>query len=263
MDTGNGSSSDQFSALAPHYDELMDVVAYDAWADYVFLLFQIVQHDAQKCLDCACGTGNLSFELAKSKLEVVGVDIAPKMIEVAQHKVENSELASHLRFYEADLTDFDLGEKFDCATCLYDSLNYILDPEKLKMAFANIARHVEVGGVFVFDMNTPYALTQDLFTQASRDPRKRLHYNWQANYDPRTRITSVEMEFSRQVSTGVTEQFHEVHRERAYGANEVRALLETSGWEVERLYDAYTMNLPHAQSERWFWVARRVENSDH
>ncbi|RYG61146.1 class I SAM-dependent methyltransferase [bacterium] len=258
MDNGNGSSEDQFEALAPHYDELMDVVAYDAWADYVFLLFQIAEHDAQKCLDCACGTGNVSFELAKSEIEVVGVDIAPKMIEVAQHKVKNSELKSRLRFYEADLTNFDLGEKFDCATCLYDSLNYILDPEKLGMAFANIAKHVEVGGVFVFDMNTPYALTEDLFTQANRDPRKQLHYNWQAKYDPQTHVTQVQMEFSRQMATGEIEYFHEVHRERAYSAIEVRALLEAGGWEVERLYDAYTINPPHAQSERWFWVARRV-----
>ena len=262
MDNGNGSSSEQFSALAPHYDELMDVVAYDAWADYVFLLFQIVQHDAHKCLDCACGTGNLSFELAKSNIEVVGVDIAPKMIEVARHKVESSPIAPKVRFYEADLTSFDLGETFDCATCLYDSLNYILEPEKLKAAFFHIARHVEVGGVFVFDLNTPFALTQGLFTQSNYDPRKRLHYNWQAKYDPKTRVTSVEMEFSRQVGVGQVEQFHEVHRERAYGANEVRALLESTGWEVERLYDAYTINPPHAQSERWFWVVRRVADSD-
>lgn len=260
MSTGNGSSTEQFTDLAPHYDELMEVVPYDAWADYVFLLFQIVQHDARKCLDCACGTGNLSFELAKSHVDVVGVDIAARMVEIAQQKVEESPLKDHIRFQEADLTNFDLGETFDCATCLYDSLNYILEPEKLKLAFANIARHVEVDGIFVFDMNTPYALTQDLFTQSNRDPRKRLHYNWQANYDPQTRVTRVDMEFTRQVGTGKIEHFYEVHHERAYGASEVRALLEATGWEVERLYDAYTINPPHAQSERWFWIARRVEN---
>ena len=258
MSNGNGSSAEQFDVLAPHYDELMEVVPYDAWADYVFLLFQIVQHVPIKCLDCACGTGNLSFELAKSSLDVVGVDIAPKMIEVARRKVETSPFKDHLRFQEADLSNFDLGEEFDCATCLYDSLNYILDPEKLRLAFQNIARHVEIDGIFVFDMNTPHALTQGLFTQSNRDPRKRLHYNWQAKFDPQTRVTSVDMEFTRQLSPGKTEQFTEVHRERAYGASEVRALLESSGWEVERLYDAYTINPPHAQSERWFWVARRV-----
>jgi ubiquinone/menaquinone biosynthesis C-methylase UbiE len=258
MSNGNGSAPDQFTQLAPHYDELMEVVPYDAWADYVFLLFQIVQHSPRKCLDCACGTGNLSFELAKSNLEVVGVDIAPKMIEVARRKIEHSPFKSRIRFEEADLSNFDLGQTFDCATCLYDSFNYIVEPEKLKAAFANIARHVELDGVLVFDMNTPYALTQDLFTQSNRDPRKRLHYNWQAKFDPQTRITSVDMEFSRQLGPGKVEQFHEVHRERAYGAGEVRAMLESTGWEVERLYDAYTINPPHAQSERWFWIARRV-----
>ncbi len=258
MDNGNGSSAEQFSALAPHYDELMEVVPYNAWADYVFLLFQIVQHVPIKCLDCACGTGNLTFELAKSSLEVVGVDIAPRMIEVARKKAVYSPFKARVRFEEADLSNFDLDEKFDCATCLYDSLNYILEPEKLRAAFANIARHVEVDGIFVFDLNTPYALTQNLFTQSNRDPRKRLHYNWEAKFDPRTRITSVQMDFSRQLSPGKTEQFHEVHRERAYGALEIRAMLEATGWEVERLYDAYTINPPTAQSERWFFVARRV-----
>ena len=258
MSNGNGSSAEQFAALAPHYDELMEVVPYNAWADYVFLLFQIVQHVPIRCLDCACGTGNLTFELAKSSLEVVGVDIAPRMIEVARRKAVYSPFKSRLRFEEADLSNFELDEKFDCATCLYDSLNYILEPERLKAAFANIARHVETDGIFVFDLNTPYALTQNLFTQSNRDPRKRLHYNWEAKFDPRTRITSVQMDFSRQLSPGKTEQFHEVHRERAYGALEIRAMLEATGWEVERLYDAYTINPPTAQSERWFFVARRV-----
>jgi len=255
---GNGSAPAQFTELAPHYDELMEVVSYDAWADYVFLLFQIVQHVPIKCLDCACGTGNVTFELAKSNLEVVGVDIAPKMIEIARRKAQFSPFKSRVHFQEADLTNFDLGETFDCATCLYDSFNYILDPAKLKAAFANIARHVELDGILVFDLNTPYALTQNLFTQSNRDPRKKLHYDWQAKYDPQTRITSVNMEFVRQIAPGKTEQFSEIHRERAYGASEVRAMLESTGWEVERLYDAYTINPPSAQSERWFWVARRV-----
>ena len=88
----NGQSPTQFTALAPHYDELMQIVPYDAWADYVLLLFQIAEHDPRKLLDGACGTGNLSFELARSQIEVVGVDIAPAMIEVAQTKAAQSDL---------------------------------------------------------------------------------------------------------------------------------------------------------------------------
>ena len=252
----NGQSPTQFTALAPHYDELMQIVPYDAWADYVLLLFQIAQHDARKLLDGACGTGNLSFELARSEIAVTGVDIAPAMIEIAQAKAR--EFAHPIRFVEADLTDFDLGERFDCATCLYDSLNYILDPHKLQAAFAGFARHVEVGGVLVFDMNTPLALTADLFTQRSFDARKPLQYDWHAAYDPTTKITEVAMSFARTGADGIARPFSETHRERAYGMEEVEAMLDATGWETLKIYDAYTINPPHEKSERWFWMARRV-----
>ena len=252
----NGQSPTQFTALAPHYDELMQIVPYDAWADYVLLLFQIAQHDPKKLLDGACGTGNVSFELAKSDIAVTGVDIAPAMIEIARRKAATSALP--LRFVEADLTNFDLGEWFDCATCLYDSLNYILDPPKLRDAFAGFARHVEKGGVLVFDMNTPLALTADLFTQRSFDPRKPLQYDWHAAYDPATKITEVEMSFAYTDATGAQHAFRETHRERAYDREEIEAMLQTTGWEILKIYDAYTINPPHEKSERWFWVARRV-----
>ena len=136
-------SDSQFTALATQYYELMQVVPYDAWVDYVLLLFSTVEHDPKKLLDCACGTGNVSFELAKSEIEVTGVDIAPEMIRVAQRKALQG--GDKTRFFEADLSTFDLGETFDCATCLYDSLNYILEPETLRAAFARIAHHLEPG----------------------------------------------------------------------------------------------------------------------
>jgi ubiquinone/menaquinone biosynthesis C-methylase UbiE len=246
----------QFTALAPYYDELMQVVPYDAWVDYVLLLFSMVEHDPVKLLDCACGTGNVSFELAKVGIDVTGVDIAPDMIAVAQQKASESEQA--IRFEVADLTSFDLGETFDCATCLYDSLNYILDPQDLRASFARIAAHLEPEGIFVFDMNSDYALTADLFTQANLDPKKALHYDWQARHDPGSRITSVEMRFFRREADGTTSEFRETHRERAYKLEEVKEMLAETGWELLKVFDAYTINLPHGASERWFFIAKKI-----
>ena len=131
----------QFTALAPHYDELMAVVAYDEWADYVRVLWSFAGHAPHRVLDCACGTGNVTFELARAGLEVVGVDLSPEMIAVAQRKVPASGLP--VRFEVADLGDFDLGETFDSASCLYDSLNYITDPQHLRRAMECVGRHLE------------------------------------------------------------------------------------------------------------------------
>jgi len=245
----------QFTVLAPHYDELMQVVPYRDWVEYLGLLWGIVEHEPRRVLDCACGTGNVSFEMARNGYDVTGVDLSEGMIEVARAKIADVENAP--RFERADLTNFDLGETFDSATCLYDSLNYILEPADLQTAFASIARHIEPGGIFIFDMNTELALETELFTQRNRDPRRNLHYEWNAQYDEKTRVCTVSMNFQRKAPDGTMETFDEVHREYAYSLTEIKAMLDATNWELLRNFDAYTINPPHRRSERWYFVARR------
>ncbi|HEX8552769.1 MAG TPA: class I SAM-dependent methyltransferase [Abditibacteriaceae bacterium] len=247
----------QFADLAPYYDELMQSVPYDDWAEYVATLWTFAGHTPRRVLDAACGTGNVSFELARRGLDVVGVDLSRGMIEAAKQKrLTLPKLAPRTRFLEADLTDFDLGEQFDSATCLYDSLNYILDPAQLYQAFARIAAHVEKSGVWVFDMNSDYAFRADLFSQCDHTPGKALHYDWRAKFDRTTRICEVAMEF-RRTRNGQTETFYETHRERAYELPEIKTMLNETGWDLEWSFDAYSLNPPHAQSERWYFVARK------
>jgi SAM-dependent methyltransferase len=252
----NGQSPTQFTALAAHYDELMEVVPYEGWAEYVMTLCEVVGHKPKKVLDCACGTGNVTFALNRYNLNLTGVDIATDMIRVARQKAEAYNIP--IRFIEADLTKFELGETFDTATCLYDSFNYILEPAMLQAAFIQIGKHIQTDGWFIFDMNSEYALTADLFTQFNRDPRKKLHYDWRAQYDPVSRITSVDMLFERHEPDGTITKFTETHRERAYPLADIHNMLDNAGWELDRVYDAYTLNRPHDQSERWFFVARKL-----
>jgi SAM-dependent methyltransferase len=248
----------QFTALAPHYDELMQIVPYDAWVEYVMLLWSMVEHQPKRVLDCACGTGNVTFELAKQGLDVTGVDLSAGMIAEAKNKASGIHTPLPVRFFQGDLAKFDLGETFDSATCLYDSLNYILDASALQAAFGRIAAHLLPGGVFVFDMNSEYALQADLFTQRSTIPGRRLHYDWKASYDNQARVCSVEMHFSRRNQNGEIEEFSETHRERAYSLREVEAMLDATGWELMRTYNSYTLNKPHDRSERWYFVARKI-----
>ena len=248
-------SSNQFSALATHYDELMQTVPYLQWAEYVQLLFGVVEHVPEHILDCACGTGNVTFELAQLGYTMTGIDLSGPMIEIAKRKAAN--LQPPIEFLQGDLTNFDLGRSFDSATCLYDSLNYILEPQDLWQAFLHIGRHLPSGGIFVFDMNSVYALSADLFSQSQIDPSKPLQYDWHATYDRHAKICSVEMEFSRRNEKGDVEIFHEVHRERAYSLEEVKTMLGETGWRCLKTYDAYTLNRTHNRSERWFFIAQR------
>ena len=248
----------QFQELAPHYDELMNIVPYDFWAEYVMTLFNFVGHRPERLLDCACGTGNLSFELAKYGLHVTGVDLSQPMILQAKNKAKNENLPYPIEFHERDLTSFHLGRTFNAATCLYDSLNYILNDDELYKAFDRIRNHMEKDGVFVFDFNSIWAFEANLFTQSSRKGNSSFEYEWQANFDTVTRICTVQMDFKKKIDATSNLNFHEVHRERAYSIEEIKNIAVKTGWDVLHIFDAYTLNRPHQRSERWFFVARAV-----
>lgn len=245
----------QFEELAGYYDELMDIVPYDQWADYAMTLFRHVGHRPRRVLDCACGTGNLTLELAGRGLDMTGVDLSAQMIAQAQTKSDLFPIHPP-RFFQGDLATFSLQQRFDSATCFYDSLNYITEPARLTQAFANILVHMEPKGIFAFDLNSERAFELNLFTQSSHNPRKSLHYDWTARFNEETRICTVTMQFEKKLPEGISTVFRETHQERAYSMREIERMLASAGWRLLRVFDAYTLNPPTAKSERWFFVAQ-------
>jgi magnesium-protoporphyrin O-methyltransferase len=77
-----------------------------------------------RVLDAGCGTGALSEELARRGAEVVGVDISPKLIEIARARVPDR---LGIDFRAGDLADAALG-RFTHVVAM-DSLIYYSDAE--------------------------------------------------------------------------------------------------------------------------------------
>ena len=260
----------QFTSLAPYYDELMAHVPYSAWVDYVLKICKRYKHAPKHVLDCACGTGNVTYELASRGFDVVGVDFSQEMIDVARHKSTFAPRffskstftnTSTPTFIQSDLCNMQLDRTFDTITCLYDSLNYLTAPQMLQQAFAQISEHLQPGGLFIFDMNAPYAFETDMFTQSDHRPRQKLQYDWVANYDHQTRLCQVEMTYSRRGDDGKVTQFKEKHCERSYTLDEIEEYLRASGLQLLESFDSYRLAPPHARSERWYFVASKLQGA--
>jgi SAM-dependent methyltransferase len=247
------AQEDQFARLARHYDALMANVPYGLWAEYVTTLAALSGRPiapGSKLLDLATGTGSVALEFAQRGCSVTGIDLSAPMIRQARQKARAQALSA--RFLCHDLADFGLPAEFDHAVCLYDSLNYILDPDRLKQAFANIRRALREDGLLVFDVNTVHALEAELFTQESL-PDAEIAYRWKSRYDRSTRISTIRMSFEVAASG---ESFSIEHRQRGYTDAEVRSFLFHAGFGKVTSYDAYRVTAPGPQSDRVFYVAR-------
>jgi SAM-dependent methyltransferase len=133
-------------SFAEIYDEI-----YQKYKDYYLLVSNIIKKLASpkaKILDLGCGTGILEMYLPKD-YNIFGLDNSKDMLKIAKRKK-----LKNAKFVLADIRNFDLKEKFDIAVCINDTLNHLTSSKDLKSFFANVAKHLNKGGVFIFDFNT-------------------------------------------------------------------------------------------------------------
>jgi ubiquinone/menaquinone biosynthesis C-methylase UbiE len=245
------STDSQFNEIAPYYDELMAAVPYRLWVGYILDILDRLDYHPKTILDVACGTGNVSELLSKEGFEVVGMDISPWMIEVAQTK------KGGVDYHVQDIADLDLGRTFDLAVSLFDSLNYVTDPDQLARGIKRVAEHLVEGGIFIFDINTIYALSHHFFDQASLSDDHHPKYVWNSEYDPTTRICRIDMTFEV-LDSGEKRQFHETHIQRGHTLEELTSMLVDASFEVVNVFHAYKFRRPTRRSDRVFYVARKL-----
>lgn len=242
---------DSFTGVAPYYDELMRQVPYRMWVGYYLLLLSHQNANPKRVLDVCCGTGSMCELLSDENMEMSGVDLSAEMIRQAKKKAARNRQG--IRYEVGDAADFEMGETYEAAFSFFDSLNNILDADHLQRAFKQIAKHIEPGGSFIFDVNTAYAFETELFDQEHLKKGNAIRYQWKGDWNPQTRIITVTMNFWKSGS-----EFTEIHRQRAYTDEELREMLENAGFEQVRSFHSYTLNPPRHKSDRVHYCAIRT-----
>ncbi len=243
----------QFEAIAPYYDEVMSVVPYAQWVQYLHRLLKRYRWQPQHILDLATGTGTVALLLATEGYRVTGVDLSEQMLAIARQKAAASGLCG-VSFLQQDATNLSLPQEYDLVISLFDSLNYILTSRGLQEAFAGVYRCLQPGGGFIFDLNGEYALEHNLFSQDNLwDEQAAVKHIWTARYNKRTRMSTIEMDFY--LPNGKV--CREVHKERAHRHGDVIRSLQQAGFEFLDAFDDYSFLPAGQRSERIFYVARK------
>jgi SAM-dependent methyltransferase len=188
-------------------------------------------------VDVACGTGVAAAKFAAAGYRVTGVDRSPPMLAQARQRIAEKEL-ERVTLVEADMRDFSLDEPADLVTCMYDSLNYLLEEADLLAAFRSAAEALHSGGLYIFDMNTIYGLaegwgTRDFVRWDSDDCFIVGCTSW--DYEALTNTVTFHG-FVRQGD--LWERFTEVHIQHGYPVATIQTLLERAGLSVLTIFDS-------------------------
>lgn len=239
--------------FASVYDVFMEDVPYDKW--YHFIKMHLSDQDVHTVCELGCGTGQMTTRFAKDGKTVIGLDVSPDMLMIAQDRAYENEVSI---FYSMqDITKFELGRPVDFIFSCCDSLNYILTEHDLFNTFKQVNAYLSQDKLFIFDLNTEYKYKELLGEQTFADCKEKGAYIWNNYYDEETGINEYEVHFFIRTSGNLYERTTEVHKQRAYSVECVRALLSQAGFKVLHIYDNYTMKAAHPFSERVTYIAKK------
>lgn len=223
---------------ADAYDAIYRDKNYAGEADLIErILVRYGLDGPRRLIDLGCGTGNHALPLAQRGYTVVGVDRSAAMLAKARAKTSAAHPGSVV-FREGDIRGVDLGQRFDAALMMFTVLGYQFEDADLMAALATVRRHLDRGGLFIFDVwYGPAVLAvqpgerEVNITQGSSRIKRKSH----AVLDASRHICRVHFELERIGVNGQAERWQEAHTVRYYFSQELKSALDQSDLDLLHL----------------------------
>lgn len=223
-----------FNEYARYYDLLYRDKDYAGETEYVHGLIQAHFPGAQSVLNLGCGSGRHDREMVKKGYKLTGVDLSEEMLASARSAAQP---VSSLAYVQGDVRTVRLANTFDVVISLFHVVSYQATNQDLLAAFATARRHLNPGGIFIFDCwYGPGVLTDrpTVRVKELEDDDISVTRIAQPVMHPNENVVDVNYRmFLRGKSSGNVREICETHRMRYLFLPEIRQLLSLSGFELE------------------------------
>lgn len=242
-----------FSLIASCYDRF-NTAGYD---EYLAFFLSVCQRfsdlPVKEVLDLGCGTGEMTRRLCDKGFDVVGVDGSEEMLAEAFAKCGGGAL-----LLCQDMRCFELYGTVQATLCSYDCVNYLLSTGDVAECFSLVNNYTQRGGLFVFDINTPYryekVFADNAYVYDDRDGM----LVWQNRYMKSRGLCDFYLSYFENLGQGEYLRGDQTQRQRCYALRTVKKLLLDNGFEVCAVYGGTDMSPLTEQSEKAYFVAKSL-----
>lgn len=268
-----------YTDFAKVYDTFMDDTPYEEWCEYLIMLLKKHQitpaleekveeegkdhflaeklsQERNTILDLGCGTGTLTELMAKEGYDMIGVDNAPEMLQIAMEKREASGL--DILYLLQDMRELELYGTVGAAISVCDSVNYLLEEEDIVDTFRLVNDYLYPEGLFIFDFNTVYKYETIIGDTTIAENRDNCSFIWENYYHEEEEINEYDLTiFARMEEEELFQRFQETHYQRGYRLEQMLDMVEQAGLRFVEAIDADTHEPVTEESQRIYIVARK------
>ena len=282
-----------YTDFAQVYDTFMDDTPYEEWCDYLVGLLEKygkgtnlaeaslevaagddnenndtgvikrnLQQEHNSILDLGCGTGTLTELLAERGYDMIGIDNAQEMLQIAIDKRDRSGL--DILYLLQDMRSFELYGTVGAVISVCDSINYLLEDEDVVQTFRLVNNYLFPEGVFIFDFNTVYKYEVVIGDSTIAENRESCSFIWENYYHEEQQINEYDLTvFVREDEAADTfRRFQETHYQRGYCLEQMKGYMQKAGLMFVEAIDADTHGEVTDTSERVYVVARKSEKNN-
>ncbi len=236
------TNQDSFCDIARHYDLIMDHVDYGRWFMVVTQIAALLPNGFRH-LDAACGTGTLLKMIRRLGWNSFGTDLSFAMLRTGKKGAHAAPAAV------ADLRAMPSRESLDYITCLFDSMNFLLEPADFRRALDEFYGALTPNGILYFDVVTERMVFDHYEDQTWVEDNGRFSTTWDNHYDRRTGVIITEI----RVNTGASCRLYE----RIYPQAEIERALAKAGFNLLGVYDAHSWSSTNHKTVRIDFIAAK------
>lgn len=222
---------------------------------YILKILRKRSLKGMKVLDLACGTGTAAIEMSKLGAEVIGIDGSSKMLKYARRKAGKSH--RKITFSQQELTEFNATGEFDLITCLFDSLNHIIEKDQLQQVFGRVYSKLKPKGRFIFDVNVAYGFGRNWDGSTIVRESSKIYSVWEGLYDASSRLGKMNITIFKKSGNQVYKKGFVSIKERAYKVNTLKSMLSKAGLTVNHTYGSLRFEKPKRTSGRVLFVCKK------
>lgn len=243
-----------YTGFAGVYDLFMKDIPYENWYASVKEFLEHYGIRDGLVLELGCGTGTFTELLSRGGYDMIGIDSSADMLEIALEKKERS--GSDILYLQQDMREFELYGTVRAVVSVCDSMNYIGTEEELTQVFSLVNNYLDPGGIFMFDLKTPYYFREVMGDCVLAENQEEGSYIWENYYYEEEQVNEYDLTLFVKEPSGLFRKYQETHYQKAYETETVLHLLKEAGLVPLLVCDADTKEAPAADSERIYIIAR-------